>query len=79
MMQFQFLTSFVEFDDKVTREERWKFDTQSIETNNEASKLYVSGNDEYTKYLGGSQHKSLDGCNISMDQYFTSVTIVRWA
>ena len=48
-------------------------------TNNEASK-YISGTDEYTKYLvnGGNHYSSIDGSNISMDRYFTSVTMAQW-
>ena len=42
---------------------------------------YVSGTDEYTKYLveGVSQHNSIQGCNISMDRYFTSVSLAELA
>ena len=47
----------------------------------EAAKYYVTGTDEYTKYLATEFAKvnSLEGCNISMDRYFTSVTVARWA
>ena len=50
-------------------------------TNNEASKYYISGTDEYTRYLvnGVNHYNSIDGSNISMDRYFTSVTIVQCA
>ena len=49
--------------------------------NNEAKKYYVCDTDGYTKYLVEEFTKinSIDGCNISMDRYFTSVTIARWA
>ena len=38
---------------------------------------YVTGTDNYTKYLveGLEQHVNLQGGNISMDIYFTSMTI----
>ena len=51
------------------------------ETNNEASKYYITGTDEYTKYLvnGVNHYHSIGGSNLSMDRYFTSVTIARWA
>ena len=44
-------------------------------------KFYISGTDEYTKYLmeGFSEHSDILGCNVSMDRYFTSITLVRWA
>ena len=50
-------------------------------TNNAVSKYYISGTDEDTKYLvnGLNHYNSIDGSNISMDRYFTSVTIVQWA
>ena len=46
----------------------------------EAAKFYVTGIDEYTKYLvtGFNQYNSIQGCNISMDWYFTSVTLAEW-
>ena len=46
-------------------------------TNNKASKYYISGTDEYIKYLvnGVNYCNSIDGSNISMDRCFTSVTI----
>ena len=49
--------------------------------NNEAKKYYVCDTDSYTKYLVEEFTKinSIEGCNISMDQYFTSITITRWA
>ena len=38
------------------------------------AKFYISGTDEYTKYLvnGHSGYTSIQRCNISMDRYFTS-------
>ena len=44
-----------------------------------AAKYYVTGTDDYTKYLvnGLPIYNSVQGCNISMDHYFTSVTIVK--
>ena len=47
----------------------------------ESLKYYITGTDEYTKYLvnGFCNYNSILGCNISMDRYFTSVTIARWA
>ena len=46
-----------------------------------AAKYYVKGTDEYTKYLVNelSQYNSIKGCNISMDRYFTSVSLAEWA
>ena len=39
------------------------------------AKFYITGTDEYTKYLVNelSRYTSIQGCNISMDRYFTSV------
>ena len=47
----------------------------------EAAKFYVSGTDKYTKYLVAefNQYNSIQGCNISMNCYFTSVTFADWA
>ena len=49
--------------------------------NNEAKKYYVCDTDGYTKYLVEvfTKINSIEGCNISMDRYFTSVTIARLA
>ena len=49
--------------------------------NNEAKKYYVCDTNGYTKYLVEEFTKidSIEGSNISMDQYFTSVTIAWWA
>ena len=45
----------------------------------EAAKFYVTGTDEYTKYLVTefNQYNSIQGCNISMEQYFTAVTLAK--
>lgn len=47
----------------------------------DAAKYYVTGTDEYTKYLvnGFSAYGTIQGCNISMDRYFTSVFLAEWA
>ena len=46
----------------------------------DAAKYYVTGTDEYTKCLVSSfkEHGNLDGCNISMDRYFTSIPVAIW-
>ena len=46
----------------------------------EAAKFCVTGTDEYTKYLVTEfiQHNSIQGCNISMDRYFTSAMLAEW-
>ena len=51
------------------------------EANNEASKYYISGTDEYAKYLviGVNHYNSINGSNVSMEWHFTSVTIAQWA
>ena len=51
------------------------------EANNEASKYYTSGTDEYAKYLviGVNHYNSINGSNVSMEWHFTSVTIAQWA
>ena len=43
---------------------------------NEASKFYITGTDEYSKYLveNFTWFNSIKGCNITMDRYFTSIT-----
>ena len=50
------------------------------EINNEASKYYIAGTDEYTMYLVNdvNHYNSIDGSNISMDRYFTSVVVAQW-
>ena len=51
------------------------------ENTGEPGKYYVTGTDEYTKYLVTefNRFNSIMGCNISMDRYFTSVTLAEWA
>ena len=46
-----------------------------------AAKYYETGTDAYTKYLVDevSNCSSIQGCNISMDRYFTSVSLAEWA
>ena len=41
---------------------------------------YVTGTDEYTKYLvnGFFTIANMSRCNISMDRYFTSVPLAQW-
>ena len=60
---------------------RLQYARKLLQTNNEASKYYISGTDKYTKYLanGVNHYNSIDGSNISMDRYFTLVTIAQWA
>ena len=45
----------------------------------DAAKYYVAVTDEYTKYLVTevSGYNSIQGCNIPMDRYFTSVTLAE--
>ena len=45
------------------------------------AKFYIPGTDEYTKYLVNrlSHYTSIQGCNISMDRYFTSIFLAEWA
>ena len=47
----------------------------------DAAKYYVTGTDGYTKYLVTelSKFNSIQGCNIAMDWYFTSVNLGEWA
>ena len=47
---------------------------------NPATSYYVTGTDEYTKYLvnGFSTVANMSGCNISIDRYFTSVPLAQW-
>ena len=53
---------------------------KSKEISGEAAKFNVTGTDEYTKYLVTefNQYNSILGCKISMDWYFTSVTLAKW-
>lgn len=155
LKRFQFICRFLQFDDKTTREERWKHDRyacircffEEVNKNNakgrnpspylaidetlypyrghisfkqynpskpakygllyrslcdsvvpytyftlpyagkpneiddEAAQYYVTGTDEYTKYLvrGFCKYNQITGCNISMDRFFTSIPIAEWA
>ena len=47
----------------------------------EVSKFYESGTDEFKKYLVTvtSKYNKLKGSNISMDRYFTLVSVAKWA
>ena len=51
-----------------------------LDKENSATSYYVTGTDEYTKYLvnGFSTVANMSGCNISMDRYFTSVPLAQW-
>ena len=46
----------------------------------DSSKYYIIGTDEYTKYLVTEVpiFNSIEGCNVSMDRYFTSVSLAEW-
>ena len=52
-----------------------------LDNENTASKFYVSGRDKYTKYQvkGFSVVSQIDNGLISVDRYFTSIPLVRWA
>ena len=47
------------------------------EITGEAAKFYVTGTDKYlvTEF---NQYNSIQGCNISMDKYFTSAALAEW-
>ena len=49
--------------------------------NGDAGKYYITGTDQYSKYLTENLNKfnSIKGCNVSMDCYFTSITLADWA
>ena len=51
-----------------------------LDKENPSTSYYVTGTDEYTKYLvnGFSTIANMSGCNISMDGYFTSVPLAQW-
>ena len=51
-----------------------------LDKENPTASYYVTGTDEYTKYLvnGFSTVANMPGCNISMDRYFTSVPLAQW-
>ena len=46
-----------------------------------AAKYYVTGTDAYTQYLVNeiSNYSSIQGGNISLDRYFTFVSLAKWA
>ena len=48
--------------------------------NNEASKFYITGTNEYSNFLAENFNRfsSIKSCNISMDRYFTSITLADW-
>ena len=50
-------------------------------TDGPAAKYYLTGTNKYTKYLVNefSAYNSIQECNISMDRYFTSVSLAAWA
>ena len=50
-------------------------------TDGPAGKYYLTGTNKYTKYLVSefSAYNSIQECNISMDRYFTSVSLAAWA
>ena len=54
---------------------------KSEDLNNEASKFYITGTNEYSKYLVENFNcfNSIKGCNISVDRYVTSITLADWA
>ena len=47
----------------------------------DTAKYYVTGTDAYTQYLVNeiSNYSSIQGCSISLDRYFTSVSYAEWA
>ena len=47
----------------------------------DAAKYYVTGTDACTQNLVNeiSNYSSIQGCNISLDRYFTSVSLAEWA
>ena len=50
--------------------------------NIEARNFYITGTDEYSKYLveNFNRFNLIKGCNISVDRYFTSTTLLAdWA
>ena len=51
-----------------------------LDKENPATGYYVTGTDEYTKYLvnGFSIIANMSGCSISMDRYFSSVPLAQW-
>ena len=51
------------------------------ELDGEGVKYYVTETNEYTKCLVTQfiMYNYTDGCNISMEQYFTSIALAEWA
>ena len=47
----------------------------------DAGKYYITGTDQYSKYLIENFNKfnSIQSCNVSVDCYFTSITLADWA
>ena len=47
----------------------------------DAGKYYITGTDQYSNYLIENFNKfnSIKGCNVSVDRYFTSITLADWA
>ena len=55
--------------------------TEKPEVNNgDTSKYYMTATDEYTNYLVTevSRFNSIEGCNISMNRYFSSLSLAEW-
>ena len=48
--------------------------------NRPENKFYLTGTDKYTKYLVNNflRYNKIAGRNISLDRYFTSVTLEKW-
>ena len=66
--RFYFISKFITFDNNAT-------------LSADATKNYISGTDDYTKYLVNevTRHNSIQGCNILKDRYFTFFTLAEWA
>ena len=47
----------------------------------DAGKYYITSTDQYSKYLVENFNKlnSIKSCNVSVDRYFTSITLADWA
>ena len=52
----------------------------NIAGSNEASKFYISGTDEYRNHLATETSKcsKFKGADISIDRYFTSLSVAKW-
>ena len=52
-----------------------------VELDDKVVKYYVTRTNDYIKYLVTQfiMYNDIDGCNISMDRYFTSVALAEWA